>query len=75
MIIMDGKPVFIKIDEYNDVVELLNTIKSKIDDAKETLAKVNQLRADESTELDAWKSELEEVEKNIVKIDKELFEK
>lgn len=72
---MNGKSMFVKIDEYEDVVGLLNTIKNKINDAKETLDKINQLKTEENTELEAWKNELDEVEKNIARMDKELFEK
>jgi len=69
-----GMPVFVKIEEYKDVLDVVNLIKNKIAEAKETLAKVNELKNEEDAELEIWRSGLEEVERKITFIDKALFE-
>lgn len=67
-------PVFIRIDEYKDIVNILGLIKSKVEEAKSILAKLNQLKNEEDSELEVWHSELEEVERKINFIDKSLME-
>lgn len=70
----EGMPVYVKIDEYKDVLDVMNMIRNKIEDAKETLAKINELKNEEDAELELWHTGLEEVERKIVFVDKTLFE-
>jgi len=70
----DGMPVFVKIDEYKNVLDVMNMIRNKIEDAKEVLAKINELKNEEDAELELWHTGLDEIERKIVFIDKTLFE-
>ena len=63
-----------KVDEYKDILELVGTIKAKLEDAKETLNKINEMKNDEDSELDLWHTEIEEIEKKVEHVDKVLFE-
>ena len=67
-------PVFVKIDEYNDVLSLLKTIKRKLSEAKDTLAKIHDLKNEEDHQLEMWQSTLGEVEKKVDFIDHSLNE-
>ncbi len=67
-------PVYVKIDEYKDVLDIMNMIRNKIEDAKETLAKINELKNEEDAELELWHTGLEEIERKVVFVDKTLFE-
>ena len=58
-------PVFVKVEDYEDVLNLIKTIRRKIDESKETLAKINDLKNEEDHQLEMWKSTLNEVEKKI----------
>ena len=58
-------PVFVKIEQYKDVLDVVNMIKNKIEDAKKTLGKVNELKNEEDAELEMWHASLEEVERKI----------
>jgi len=66
--------VFVKIDEYKDVLRTVGLIKSKLNDAKTTLQKVKELKSQEDAELEGWGSKLGEIEGKIEGIDKILFE-
>jgi len=66
-------PVFIKIDEYKDVVDVLHLIHNKITEAKKTLAQINELKNREDHELSTWHGEITEIEKRVDFIDKMLF--
>ena len=70
----EGMPVYVRIDEYKDVLDVMNMIRNKIEDAKETLAKINELKNEEDAELELWHTGLEEVERKVVFVDKTLFE-
>ncbi len=66
--------VFVKIDDYKDVLDIMNMIKNKLGDAKNTLNEVNRLKNEEDAELELWQTSLEEAERRIMYIDKALFE-
>ena len=71
---VEEMPVYVRIDEYKDVLDIMNMIRNKIDNAKEILNKINELKNEEDAELELWHTGLEEVERKIVFIDKTLFE-
>jgi hypothetical protein len=71
---VEEMPVYVRIDEYKDVLDMMNMIRNKIENTKETLAKINELKNEEDAELELWHTGLEEVERKIVFIDKTLFE-
>ncbi len=71
---MPEMPVFVKIEDYKDVLDVVNIIKNKIDDARKTLEKINELKNDEDAELEVWNNSLNEIERKVDFIDKTLFE-
>lgn len=62
---MEPMPVFVKIDDYNSVLELMRAIQRKMDEAKETLAKINELKNEEDHQIEMWQNALVEIEKKI----------
>jgi chromosome segregation ATPase len=71
---MEKMPVFVKIDEYEDVVNTVATIKNRIEAAKTTLAKINQLKQEEDAQLQSWSAALGEIENRLENIDHLLQE-
>lgn len=71
---MEQMPVFIKVNEYNSVLHLVKTIRKKLDEAKETLAKVHDLKNEEEHQLELWESTLTEIEKKVDFVDHSLSE-
>ena len=67
-------PVFVRIENYKEVLDVMNMIKNKLNDAKKTLARINELKDREDAELGEWKIELSDVEKKVDFIDDILFE-
>lgn len=67
-------PVFVKVDEYDDVLNLVKLIRKKIDEAKETLMKINELKNEEDHQLEMWQNNLAEVEKKIDFVEHSLNE-
>lgn len=69
-----GAPVFVKIDEYKEILDVLDMIKSKIKEIRETLGNINALRNEEDAELALWNNTINDIDKKIDSIDKIMFE-
>lgn len=69
-----GAPVFVKVDEYKEILDVLDMVKSKVREIKGTLDNINSLRNEEDAELQAWNNAISEIEKKIEGIDKIMFE-
>ena len=69
-----GAPVFVKIEDYKDILDVLDLIKDKLGEAKRTLADLNELKNEEDAELELWSSTLNEIENKLDDIDRSLFE-
>lgn len=71
---MDKMPVFVKIDEYNEVLNIVKGLRKKMDEAKETILRINELKNEEDHQLEMWQSSLAEIEKKVDFIDHSLNE-
>ncbi len=71
---MNTAPVFVKIDDYKEVLDIIEVIKNKLDKAKTLYAELTELRAEEEEELIEWKTTLDNISDKIFFIDKTLFE-
>ena len=71
---MEETPIFVKVDGYKDVLNTIKLIKNKLGQAKDTLNKISDLKHKEDSELSLWYAGLEDVQKRIELVDKELFE-
>ena len=69
-----GTPVFVKVSEYKEIVDVLDMIKAKISEIREILASVSESRNQEDTEISMWNHIIDEIEKKIEDIDKMIFE-
>ena len=66
-------PVFVKINDYKDVLEVVGLLNDKLEKAKEAMARINELKNEEDTELELWQAELDEIERKLDFVDKSLF--
>lgn len=71
---MEKMPVFVKMDEYDEVVNTMLSLKNKIEAAKRTLAKINQLKQEEDSQLQSWQTALAEIESRLNAVDQFLHE-
>ena len=72
---MDQKaPVFVKIEDYKDIMELLVLIKEKLGQAKFLLGKINELKNQEDAELASWSKDLDDVASMVSDVDRMLLE-
>ena len=62
-------PLFIKIEEYADIVDVIGLIQNKISDIDKTLEKIRDIKSREDSELASWKSSLDYTKARIEEID------
>lgn len=67
-------PVFVKIEEYDNIVNIMGALKNKIEAAKHTLEKINQLKQEEDAQLQSWQTAIGEIENRLNSIDQFLHE-
>jgi len=67
-------PIYVKLDEYKDILDIMGLMKTRINEAKKVMGKINEIKNEEDSELELWKSELDEVDRKVEFIDKTLFE-
>ena len=71
---MKGAPVFVKVDEYKEIVEVLDMVKAKLSEIRQTISGMNELRDEEDAELSAWNNTVNSLQSKIDSIDKMMFE-
>jgi hypothetical protein len=67
-------PVFVKVEEYRSILELLDTVKQRLGQARELLAKVNDLKQQEDQQIENWARDIDDVEDRLSSISKSLLE-
>ena len=71
---MEEMPVFVKIEDYKNIVDVLHLMKEKLEIAKKLLDQVEDFKKQEDTELAAWEAELEDIDERVEGISKTLLE-
>jgi len=66
--------VFIKLDDYKDIVEIVGLAREQLAKAKAVLEKIESLKQQENSQIESWQISLVEIEKRMEDIDKKLAE-
>lgn len=67
-------PVFVKIEDYKDVLSVFDLIKDKLEQAKGILGEIDEIKKEENAEIDLWRSTINELEQKVDEVDKVLYE-
>jgi hypothetical protein len=68
------KPLFIKIDEYKESLRHLEMLKNKIEEIEDYMARLESIKAAEDDELAKCKTNVSEMKKSLMDVDRRLFE-
>lgn len=71
---MSEKAVFVKLSDYKEIVELMNSLHSRIQHSRELLAKLQELKKEEDEELSLWENTVSGITKKLNNIESTLFE-
>ncbi|MGV8150414.1 MAG: hypothetical protein ACP5NV_01675 [Candidatus Woesearchaeota archaeon] len=67
-------PVFVKIDNYKEVLDIIDVMKKKLKETKTELMKIKELKAQEDQELQEWEKNVNEMSKRLAFIDSSFFD-
>lgn len=70
----ENVPVFVKVEEYKDVIDIIKVLKQKIKETRGVIGDINKLKNEEDAELELWTKNLDDVGSKVEFIDKLLFE-
>ncbi len=70
----EDKPLFVKIDDYEEAIYTLDKIKAKLRESDKILDELTKIRIEEERQLDEWKKDLSMIKEKLLAIDKQLFE-
>ncbi|GEM_PF-2880861 len=68
----DKTKIFVKIQDYEDIKDILSLMSEKIGHARALLEKINSIRAKEEAVISKWSDEVKEVESKLDDINKSL---
>lgn len=68
------KSVFVKLEEYKEIISLVHKIHNKLEDVKKDIAKVKDLKVQEDSEVDLWNNSLGEIDRKLLFINNILYE-
>lgn len=66
--------IFVKIDEFKEVVEIVSTARTKLEELKNLIGQIETIKNQEDSELELWKEKLNDIENKLEFIDTTLKE-
>jgi hypothetical protein len=69
-----GAPVFVKIEEYRDVLDIIALLKDKVKEANGIIENIAQIKAKEDAEIENWQASIDDVEGKIDILSSSLVE-
>ena len=69
------KPIFIRIDQFEESLNIFEETKKKILEIEKMLEDTKKIKEEEGKELEFWESEIQTIKGQIEKIDKNIFSK
>ena len=68
----DNMPVYVKIDDYKEVLEVMSGLQENIANARNLLAQMEDIKSEEENELDTWKLGLDDIDEKLTSLTTEL---
>lgn len=67
------KPVFVKMEMFQSMINELNLIKNVAKESDEAIARVGDFAQDQEKEFNKWQSQLVDIQKKLIFVDKTMF--
>jgi len=67
-------PVFVKIADYREVLNVVDVMKQKLRETTQTLEKIKELKSEEDKEIQEWEKNIIEITRRLAFIDSAFFE-
>jgi hypothetical protein len=67
------KPIYIRLDKFQNTEESLDEIRNKITEIESLLKRIREIKSQEEKELEDWEREIQIIKSRIESIDKNIF--
>ena len=71
---MENVPVYVKVDKYKELVQVLKATTAKLASIDKTIIKINELKAQEDEQLRKWNDNLADVKTRLEKINTAFYD-
>lgn len=71
---MEKSPLFVKVEEYKEILDVVDKIKERINSAHQTVAEIKDIRDREAQAISDWEDLLSQFENKVFDVDSLLFE-
>ena len=71
---MENIPIYVKVDKYKELLEVLKTINNKLAAVDKTIDKINTLKAEEDNQIQKWNDNLADIKARLEKINQAFYE-
>jgi hypothetical protein len=65
-------PLFVKMENYVEMINTIAEIRAKVEEAKESLKKLEEVKQKEHEEIKKWQFELSNAEKSLSRISEQI---
>ncbi len=65
-------PLFVKVEKYDEITKTVRMVRSKLDEAQKSLARIKELKDQEDKEMQSWNQEIERIQGKINAIEQSL---
>ena len=70
--IKESNPIFVKLDKYSEILEIVEVVNKKIDNVKKLLSELEELKHKEDDEIMNWEKDMDEITHKIDILKEEL---
>lgn len=71
---MENVPIYVKVDQYKELLEVLKGINNKLQSVERTIGKINELKAQEDSQISAWNENITDIKARLEKINQSFYE-
>nr|MCK4929568.1 hypothetical protein [Nanoarchaeota archaeon] len=69
----ESNPVFIKLDQYKEILDIVEVINKKVINVKQNLSELEELKNKEEEEIMNWEKNMDEITHKMESLHEELY--
>jgi F0F1-type ATP synthase membrane subunit b/b' len=71
---MENVPIYVKVEKYRELLELLKAINARLANVDKTIEKINGLKAQEDQQLQNWNENLTDIKARLESINGAFYD-
>jgi hypothetical protein len=71
---MENVPIYVKVDKYKELLEVLRGINVKLGQVDKTVEKINALKSQEEAQLQQWSENLNDIKSRLERINNAFYD-